>query len=99
MKKKSRLRGRDRSDGPDRGKGKKLLEQMRDVMRVKHYSFRTEQTYCDWVERFILFHARGGGGAKKGGSQAGSMRYVWRHPRELGAAESQVNDRRDVQRN
>jgi len=37
-------------------KGKKLLEQMRDVMRLKHYSFRTEQTYCDWVERFIRFH-------------------------------------------
>jgi len=71
---------------PTAGKGKKLLEQMRDVMRVKHYSFRTEQTYCDWVERFILFHARGGG-AKKGESQAGSLRYVWRHPRELGAAE------------
>jgi len=38
------------------GKGKKLLEQMRDVMRLKHYSFRTEQSYCDWVERFIRFH-------------------------------------------
>ena len=38
------------------GKGKKLLDQMRDVMRVKHYSLRTEQTYCDWVERFIRFH-------------------------------------------
>ena len=29
---------------------------MRDVMRVKHYSLRTEQTYCDWVERFIRYH-------------------------------------------
>ena len=38
------------------GKGKKLLDQMRDVMRVKHYSYRTEQTYCDWVERFIRFN-------------------------------------------
>lgn len=38
------------------GKGKKLLEQMRDVLRVKHYSLRTERTYCDWVERFIRFH-------------------------------------------
>ena len=37
-------------------KPKKLLEQMRDVMRVKHYSLRTERTYCDWVERFIRFH-------------------------------------------
>ena len=40
------------------GKGKKLLDQMRDVMRLKHYSFRTEQTYCDWVERFIRFHGK-----------------------------------------
>jgi hypothetical protein len=43
---------------PTGGKGKKLLEQMRDVMRLKHYSYRTEQTYCDWVERFIRFHFR-----------------------------------------
>lgn len=35
---------------------KKLLEQMRDVMRLKHYSIRTEGAYCDWVERFIRFH-------------------------------------------
>lgn len=41
---------------PAAGKGKKLLEQMRDVLRLKHYSFRTEQIYCDWVERFIRFH-------------------------------------------
>lgn len=39
-----------------RGKPKKLLDEMRDVMRLKHYSLRTEQTYCDWVERFIRFH-------------------------------------------
>lgn len=40
------------------GKSKRLLDQMRDVMRVKHYSFRTEQTYCDWVERYIRFHGK-----------------------------------------
>src|SRR5436190_14311018 len=37
-------------------KEKKLLDQMRDVMRLKHYSLRTEQSYCDWIERFIRFH-------------------------------------------
>jgi integron integrase len=35
---------------------KKLLDQVRDVMRLKHYSLRTERTYCDWIERFIRFH-------------------------------------------
>src|SRR5438874_8521972 len=38
-------------------KPKKLLEQVRDVMRLKHYSLRTERSYCDWIERFIRFHA------------------------------------------
>ena len=29
---------------------------MRDVMRLKHYSLRTERSYCDWVKRLIRFH-------------------------------------------
>jgi integron integrase len=37
-------------------KPKRLLEQVRDVLRLKHYSLRTERTYCDWIERFIRFH-------------------------------------------
>lgn len=38
------------------GKPKKLLEQTRDLLRLKHYSLRTERSYCDWVKRFIRFH-------------------------------------------
>jgi hypothetical protein len=38
---------------PTSGKPKKLLDQVCDVMRLKHYSLRTERTYCDWIERFI----------------------------------------------
>ncbi|MBS3963348.1 MAG: integron integrase [Methylomonas sp.] len=34
----------------------KLLDQVRDKIRVKHYSIRTEQAYTDWIRRFILFH-------------------------------------------
>jgi len=34
----------------------KLLDEVRDVIRRKHFSIRTEQTYVDWVRRFILFH-------------------------------------------
>jgi integron integrase len=36
----------------------KLLDQVRDVIRRKHYSFRTEQVYVDWIRRFILFHRK-----------------------------------------
>jgi site-specific recombinase XerD len=35
---------------------KKILDQMRDAIRLKHYSYRTEQTYLGWAYRFILFH-------------------------------------------
>jgi len=35
---------------------KKLLEQMRDAIRLKHYSYRTEESYLDWAKRYILFH-------------------------------------------
>src|SRR5437660_2265550 len=34
----------------------KLLDQVRDVIRRKHFSVRTEQAYVDWIRRFILFH-------------------------------------------
>ena len=35
---------------------KKLLDQVRDRIRVKKYSIRTETQYVQWVKRFILFH-------------------------------------------
>ena len=37
-------------------KPKKLMDQVRDALRLKHYSLRTERSYCDWIERFIRFH-------------------------------------------
>jgi integron integrase len=36
--------------------GKKLLDCLRDSLRARHYSYRTEQTYVDWARRYILFH-------------------------------------------
>ena len=35
-----------------------LLDRVRDRIRVKHYSIRTEQAYCDWIRRFIIFHGK-----------------------------------------
>jgi hypothetical protein len=32
----------------------KILDNMRDVMRRRHYSVRTERSYCGWVKRFVL---------------------------------------------
>ncbi|MGD0014223.1 MAG: phage integrase N-terminal SAM-like domain-containing protein [Bryobacteraceae bacterium] len=34
----------------------RLLDRMREALRSRHYSPRTEQSYCHWVKRFVLFH-------------------------------------------
>lgn len=34
----------------------KLLQQVRDTLRAKHYSYKTEKAYVHWIKRFILFH-------------------------------------------
>ena len=34
----------------------KILDQVRDTMRLNHYSIHTERTYIDWIKRFIAFH-------------------------------------------
>lgn len=40
------------------GQQPKLLDRVRDKIRLKHYSIRTEQAYVDWIRRFILFHEK-----------------------------------------
>jgi len=37
---------------------RKLLDQVRDAIRLKHYSYRTEQSYVGWIRRYILFHSK-----------------------------------------
>ena len=36
-------------------KPKKLLDQVRDRIRLKNYSYRTEKSYVSWIKRYILF--------------------------------------------
>lgn len=36
----------------------RLMEQLRDSLRVRHYSLRTERAYFEWARRFILFHGK-----------------------------------------
>ncbi|MDO8746546.1 MAG: phage integrase N-terminal SAM-like domain-containing protein [Thermodesulfovibrionales bacterium] len=33
-----------------------MLDEVRDYMRLHHYSIHTERTYCDWIKRFVQFH-------------------------------------------
>ncbi|HEY7169058.1 MAG TPA: integron integrase [Candidatus Binatia bacterium] len=34
----------------------RLLDQVRQALRARHYSHRTEKSYVHWIKRFILFH-------------------------------------------
>jgi len=36
----------------------RLLDQVRDRLRLKHYSLRTEQAYVGWIKRYIIFHGK-----------------------------------------
>ncbi len=54
----------------------RLLDQVSDMLRVKHYSIRTEQAYINWIKRFVLFNKTAQG--------------EFRHPAELGVAEIQA---------
>ena len=71
----------------------KLLDQLKEVLRVKHYSLRTEEAYVQWVRRYLRFHrlpvtaspltpALSPKGAREKNSGG-----EWRHPRDLGAAD------------
>jgi integron integrase len=40
------------------GQKPRLLDQVREVIRTRHYSWRTEQTYVQWIKRFIFFHGK-----------------------------------------
>ncbi len=44
------------SDKNTTAKPPKLLDQVRDKLRVKHYSIRTEESYLGWIKRYIYFH-------------------------------------------
>jgi hypothetical protein len=50
----------------------KLLDQVRQKLRLKHYSYATEKCYVAWIERSIIFHKRGS---------------EWRHPNTMGVVE------------
>jgi hypothetical protein len=61
---------------PPSPKSKKLLDQISEAIRLKHYSYRTEQAYLDWIRRFIFFHKEKNG--------------FFQHPKDMGSAEIQA---------
>jgi site-specific recombinase XerD len=47
-----------RDEASDRRTEPKLLDRVRQALRVRHYSRRTEDAYVTWIRRFILFHGK-----------------------------------------
>ena len=67
----------------------KLREQLREVMRFKHFSDRTESAYWHWIKGFMVFcrdhpHLTP---ALSPPSEGAEREKRWRHPREMHAAE------------
>jgi integron integrase len=46
--------GKDGKFRPD--PNSKLMDQVREVLRYYHYAYRTEQTYCDWIKRYLKYY-------------------------------------------
>jgi integrase len=46
------------ADSRAAGKRPRLLDELRRQVRLRHYSYRTEQAYVGWVRRYILFHRK-----------------------------------------
>ena len=43
---------------PDVGSRPKLLDRVRQAIRARHYSPRTEEAYAHWIRRYIVFHEK-----------------------------------------
>jgi len=50
--------GSDNSGAPVATPKPKLLQQVRDAVRRKHFSPRTEESYIHWIKRFIYFSGK-----------------------------------------
>jgi integron integrase len=46
----------DHTQHPSTTKKPKLLDLVKAAIRTRHYSYRTEQSYIQWIKRFVLFH-------------------------------------------
>ena len=45
-------------DAQNKSAKPRLLDRVRDAVRARHYSIRTEEAYTGWIRRFILFHGK-----------------------------------------
>ena len=47
-----------REAGPAESPKPRLLDRVREAIRTRHYSRRTEKAYVHWIKRYIFFHGK-----------------------------------------
>jgi hypothetical protein len=52
----NRFEGGTAGSAPASSPKPKLLDQVRQAIRTRHYSYRTEKAYVHWIKRFIFYH-------------------------------------------
>jgi integron integrase len=57
-----------------------LLSCVRQSLRIQHYSYRTEQTYLDWIRRFLVYAGQCGGADQDAEEGDGSRNFSGRPP-------------------
>lgn len=68
----------------------RLLDQVRDRIRLKHYSIRTEDTYVEWIRRFILFHGKRHPREMGAGEVEGFLTHLAVHGRVSASTQNQA---------
>lgn len=48
----------ERNTTTDSAQQPKLMDRVRETLRVHRYALSTERTYCHWIKRFILHHGK-----------------------------------------
>ena len=64
----------------------RLREQFHEVARFKYLALRTEETYWQWVVRYLKFHRRPGTPTPDP-SKEGNKPDGWQHPKDIGGPE------------
>jgi hypothetical protein len=70
-------KGRGKAVGRDlEPAARDALEKMKELLRMRHYAYRTEQTYLEWVGRYLMYAAAQGLDWQKSGSVRGYLSHL-----------------------
>jgi len=70
-----------REASPPAARAVRLLDRVRDAIRSRHYSRRTEKAYTHWIRRLIFFHSKQKSRLTKAGNELVADAFAVVHPR------------------